>query len=87
MGLGVAPVEVDAPAVGSEVSEVDSVRVEHWDDLEHKPGAQRAGARLVWVEEEGEQAVARKRGGSLSGVNARRDEDTRLVGEAARPHT
>ena len=84
-GVGVAPVQVDAPLVQPEVAARHAVGVQHGHNLEHEGGAQRLGIRVARLQQEGDEAVHHVAGGGLAGVHARADEDAGLVAEAVRP--
>jgi len=80
LGLRVGPhsVEVDAATVGSVVTAVDAVRVQHGYELEDETRAQRGGARVGCMQEEAQRAVEDVRRGSLSRVHACSEQEDRL---------
>ena len=74
-------VEVDAAPVGAIVAPVDAVRVEQRHQLEDEARAQRGGARICRVEKELEEALEDVRGGRLSRVDTRRQQEDLLGGK------
>ena len=49
---------------------VHPIRVEHWDELEHKVFPQHLGSEVIWSEDELQETIEDVAGGSLSRMHS-----------------